>query len=134
MNNGVRWCLLLICILALGSCSLPGGCDVDGYRTAIKPLVDEYSDAFDTAGQTSRIALPGVISQLQDIRRRTEATEVSPCLTEAHSYLVASMDDTIEAFLLFMGQGEEEDVNEKIVLAQRNLEIYDMKLKAVIDK
>lgn len=79
----------------------------DILTNAMKAMDDAYArweDAVRVAESTSRISLSTPVATLQSIRRETQELTVPPCMDEAKSTLVKSMDLTIEGFLTFMTQ------------------------------
>jgi len=76
------------------------------YDKAILPLNDvlaRYKDAMDLAGKTSRIALAAPVSNLQNLKRETDALVVPACLGLAKGNLTTGMNAINTAFLNFMG-------------------------------
>jgi hypothetical protein len=65
-------------------------------------VVQRWSDAFRVASATPKIALAGPVSQLQAIRRDAVNTEVPDCLLLGKLALMESMNETLEAFIMFM--------------------------------
>ena len=118
--------LLLVLSLALVSCGAK--CNLEDYTTVVEPLVAEWDDTIDIANQTPRMSLANVISDLQDIKRQTDNAEIPECFEESHSFLIKSMDFTIEGFLAFMGQEDDDVVSQKFNLAETNFETYMMRL------
>jgi hypothetical protein len=77
-------------------------------RTALSRQADRWSDAVKLAAMTPAMALSGPVSKLQDYRRETKETTVSPCAGDARDLLSRSMEHTIAGFLAFMGARPEE--------------------------
>lgn len=73
--------------------------EVDGGLAAI---YKEWNDAVDIANGTARIALPGPVAKLQEIKRRAESYVVTECLESSKKSMITGMDKMIDAFLLFM--------------------------------
>lgn len=124
--------LLLILSLALVSCGTK--CDLEDYTIVVEPLLTEWDDTIDIANQTPRMSLVNVISDLQDIKRQTDIAEIPECFEDSHSFLIKSMNFTIEGFLAFMGQEDDEVVGQKFSLADTNFETYMMRLAQIAEE
>lgn len=81
---------------------------IDTAMGQLQGLTRRWDDAEKLASTTSRIALSTPVSELQSIKRDTEAAVVPPCLAKSKSELVASMDGVIDAYLTFMGDSDAE--------------------------
>lgn len=93
------------------------------YHELILLRVSEWDDLVKVANSTGRIALAGVITQLQEVKREVAALEIPDGLQvrRAHGYLVDHMDYTIDAFLLFMGGEPDSTVTAKFKQADAAL-------------
>ena len=65
-------------------------------------LLSRWNDASKIAGATSRIALAGPVSNLQNLKREAENLAMPECLDGGGASLVKSMDNTVQAYLVFM--------------------------------
>ncbi len=126
--------LILVLGILLVSCSFGTSCNEEDYNAVVEPLLQEWDDSISIANQTPRMGLPNVIPDLQDIKRRTAALEIPECFEEAHSFLILYMEYTIDGFLAFMGQEDDEVVNQKFNLAETNFETYLMRLTQTIEE
>lgn len=97
------------------------------YRKELGGFLQVWSDDVKLAGSTARIALPNVIAKLQEDRRKLEEMQATPCVTFAQAYLYASMDDTINGFLSFMGKDETMS-SYYANRANKNLEVFEQKI------
>ena len=77
-------------------------CTRDDYLDSTEALVHEWTDAVAIAAATSRIALSGPVSDLQDIHRRSETLPIRDCYQSVHQHLVSYQAATIDAFLGYM--------------------------------
>jgi hypothetical protein len=68
--------------------------------------LDEWQDAVKVAGATGRIALSGPVANLQAIRRKLDAIEVSDCLKEPKANLYQAYGGIINMFLGHMRKEE----------------------------
>ena len=123
-----RFMVFLVFCITLTSCG--NACDTGEYYTIVSPLLQEWDDATSVAHRTSRIALPGTLSNLQAIKRRTERLKIPECFEDAHSFLIKSMYYTIEGFLAFAGDADDIKVRQKFSLAQTSTETWLLKLKS----
>jgi len=87
----------------------------------MEPFIDKWDDAIVIAESTSRMSLAPQIENLQEIRRETEDLKISDCADEAHEALIAYMDQTIDAFIAFLGQEDDEKVNRLFSSAQDSM-------------
>src|SRR3990167_1914466 len=78
------------------------------------------------AGNTPRIALGPVVSNMQELRRRADRLSPPDCAYFAKDYLVQYMDYTIEGYLNFMA---DEPANYKFDEADRLFEKYVEEMK-----
>jgi hypothetical protein len=69
---------------------------------ALIALYRRWIDAERLAGSTARIALAGPVSQLQALRRETEALSVPSCVSDARSRLRELVSRTVDVHLAFM--------------------------------
>jgi hypothetical protein len=86
------------------------GCSPKEARAAVDvmtPLIEEFSDHFDRAGSTSRIALSPVIGDMQRTLRDLRSQEVPSCATAIQADLGEAWDTAIDAALAF--QSDEPD-------------------------
>lgn len=81
-------------------------------------LVKRWLDASKLANNTSRIALANPISNLQEIKRETEALVVKECLQEAKGKLVSGMNMVIDGYIAFMGNDKESMPAKTIIKGQ----------------
>jgi hypothetical protein len=94
-------------------------------------IKERWDDGYKLASSTSRIALSGPVSILQSIKRDLKHIEVSRCLNDAKDHLDDHMEATINMFMAFMGQEEEQQYISGM-LAQVYLMEYETKLNACI--
>lgn len=74
---------------------------------ALDGIYERWGDAIRVADATSRIALSTPVATLQNIRREAQELTVAPCMDEAKTTLINSMDLTIEGFFIFMTNKDE---------------------------
>jgi len=119
MKN-LAWILIALVILSLvAGCG--SKCTKEDYMEKMEPFIDKWDDAIVIAESTSRMSLAPQIENLQEIRRETEDLKISDCADEAHEALIAYMDQTIDAFIAFLGQEDDEKVNRLFSSAQDSM-------------
>ena len=122
-----RYVLVVVAVLAL----LVSGCsDRCAKRETVEfldqfdDIVNRWADTNDLASSTARIGLAPVIQQMQGLKNEVDNLEdICPAATEFKEQMVESMDLTIEAYLMFMGDESEADVAAKFNEAGTALEI-----------
>jgi len=83
------------------------GCEPDDAKATldkINPIAVEFSDAFDRAGASSRIALDGPISSMQEARREVEQVKLPRCGEALRRVLHDGYQAAIDAFIAFQSQ------------------------------
>jgi len=117
--------LSLVLVLVLGTGTgwyyFYGPCGtkvIDGAADQITSLLTRWLDAARLADTTSRIALSGPVSSLQQIRRDTDDIQVPSCLRLAKGHMVVGMDYAIDGFLLFMGEASDDQISSRFDLAE----------------
>ncbi len=123
---------IFACIGAYAGMAMQFGPDPQGWTTAegrcryqsrsyvagLKPLITEWDDANQLAGQTSRIALSPQIARLQELRRRAADLPGPSCINEVRTLATEYMDATIDSYLSFMAQDPDMTVNNAFIQAQ----------------
>ena len=98
---------LLLLALLLTACGPK--CSSEEYIELTQPLLEEWDDQVKIANNTSRIALPDQISELQSIARDFNRLELKDCYIPVQDRTVKYMDEIIDAFIAFMSQEENYD-------------------------
>ncbi|ENX00437.1 hypothetical protein F900_02108 [Acinetobacter modestus] len=75
----------------------------------LKKLVTSFHDQRELSNKVMRVALAQPISELQKIKRDTEAKKYSGCLEASRLIYVSSMNLTNEAILTFLAEGSDKD-------------------------
>lgn len=83
------------------------------YIEATDDLLSRWTDAYRLAANTSRIALSPLVQRMQDMRSEAARQDVPRCVQAIHDKLLDSMDATIDAYLIFMGDGDESETSDK---------------------
>ena len=105
-------CLIVVGLVMLVVSVLFVGCNpsrqpVIDYLTAAGDLLGEWSDTFNRAASTGRIALSPVIGDLQRVMRTYESLDPPEECVKLHTNVISSMDSAVDGFLAFMSQEDE---------------------------
>lgn len=84
-----------------------------GYVEETDDLLGRWADTYRLAANTSRIALSPLVQRMQDMRSEAAKQDVPGCAKDIHAHLLDSMDSTIDAYLIFMGDGTESETGAK---------------------
>lgn len=116
--------VLAVFILAAGAgyawYSTSGPCGTKLVASAVQDLSglhDDFNDYVEIASSTSRIALTGPVTEMQNIKKEAQSLIVPTCLDHARSLLVDSMSANVSGFLLFMAQEKDSLILEKMQAA-----------------
>lgn len=120
--------LVLLSLLVVGcSAEVDDYCPPEGANSAMtefQEIMLRWNDANDIAGATPRMSLGPAVADLQEIKRDAGKVEYPPCLTESYSYLYDGMDYAIKAFIGFMGDEPESEINSDFRMAASAFNIY----------
>lgn len=101
--------LLTGCATAMAPVATPTCAEVSAdYVAQLDIILPEWDDATLLASNTPRVGLPGVVSDLQGIARRVEALEPPECAQDTHAQLLLLTQGTVEGFMSFMAQDEDD--------------------------
>lgn len=113
---------------------LQSSCGVNNVRAATSALngqVNVYADAYQMASLSAPAAMMSPVTQMQQILMDTKEVAVPACLQTAKTELVTSMEDGIRAFLAFMEQEPEVEVQRLIEKSSTHLDNFTTELEAV---
>ena len=142
MTKRFAWHVNLIALLLLSACSTPAAAartatpDPDPCSSANLPStvqgINDLMGEFDaTSAQISASAseqLPGIISDLQRLRRAAEDLNVPPCLGALKKHQLNHMNLTIQALLVFMGGADRDTLNSGLELARTEHDLYSLEM------
>lgn len=94
-------------------------------------IMEEWTDAIQIAESTPRINLTGPIQELQTIKRKAHFIKVPDCMVEPKKSLILSMENAIEAFIIFMADSDENRTDALFDQAKTNLSTYTTQLQGV---
>ncbi len=72
-----------------------------------KPLFLGYADTLKVAFSSSRVALPSLVREMQELHREWERLHPPQCMREYWEYIGESMGCNIDGFLAFMAREDE---------------------------
>lgn len=75
-------------------------------RAKLDDVMDRWNDVSIVASRTSKIALSGVVQDMQSLRREADKLVVTPCLTRAQANLLVGMDSELTGYLKFMADSD----------------------------
>jgi hypothetical protein len=104
----------------------PGPSELNIYTSAMAPILQRWEDTCTLAGSTQRIALSGVISQMQLIKRDAQVVTVPANLKEVHNGLLDSMGDTIQGYLYFLTQTDDSIVDLSLLMGENRYNLYEL--------
>lgn len=139
-----RW---LVPVLAVIAVLVVGGLFASGYwytqygpcgKSRVNDSLEElrasakkFVDANDIASSTGRIALSGPVGRMQDVRAELENIETPACLEKAKKDLVAGMEDSIQAYILFMQEGEDAYIKNRFDSSAENFTSAAVEMKRI---
>jgi len=89
----------------------------------------EWDDALELAGSTSRINLPPRIAELQSLRRNIQTQEWPKCAKPGQEHLISGMNSMIDGFILFLDSDNAEGLSEsKIAIGKSEFILFSMEL------
>jgi len=88
----------------------------------------EFDVAASEISATAAEQLPGVISNLQRMRRLAEDLEIPPCLGTLKKHQLNHMNLTIQTLLVFMGGADRDTLNSGMALARKEHELYSLEM------
>ena len=122
--------IVLVATLTAVSCAEPTCYEqTEEYRAAADDIADRFSDATDIAISTPRLGLAGPIAELQAIAREVDDLVVPECASATQNALVQGVNGTIDAFLSFSSQDDDEIVNQKMKDAAYYMGLYEEQME-----
>lgn len=73
-------------------------CDAQTWWDAVDPIIVEFLDTAEIAGQTSRVSLSPIVLEMRRIYRRYEDVEYPSCIRQAYFDLLFGMDYAVDGF------------------------------------
>ena len=106
-------------------------CSPQNLPVTVQPVNDlmrEFEDASQLASNLPAQQLPGVISNLQRIRREAEDVRIPACLQTLKSHQLNHMNLLIQTLLAFVGGTDQETLNNGLEMARREHELYSLEI------
>lgn len=92
----------------------------------------EFDDASSLAASRPREELGDAIAELQRIRRDTEDQPTPNCLADLRTFQVSHMNTVINTLIAFMGQTDQQVVDNGIALARQQHDRYTLELARLL--
>lgn len=81
-------------------------CWKDEWWEEADPMIVNFLDVAETATQTSRMSLSGVILEMQQIYRNFQRVDRPECVADVQRNIESGMESAVQAFNDFLGQSE----------------------------
>lgn len=94
----------------------------------VNDLMREFEDASHLAGDVPAQQLPGVISNLQRIRRDAEDVKIPACLAALKTHQLNHMNLMIQTLLALLGGSNGEALNSGLDLARKEHDLYSLEI------
>lgn len=89
----------------------------------------EWDDALELAGSTSRMNLPPRIAELQSLRRNIQIQEWPKCAKPGQEHLISGMNSIIDGFILFLDSDNPEILAEsKLAIGKSEFTLFSLEL------
>jgi hypothetical protein len=94
----------------------------------LNDLMREFDDASQLASNTPAQQLPGVISNLQRIRRSAEDTHIPACLRDLKTHQLNHMNLMIQTLIAFVGGASNDELNTGLENARKEHDLYSLEI------
>lgn len=91
---------------------------------AKKIVTTDWDAAYKLASQSPRMSLTVPISNMQAARKAASEIETPECLKVAAEHLLTAMDNSINGFLAFLGNKDDDTVNDYLNSAGEKMKSY----------
>ena len=98
----------------------------------INNLMREFDDASQPASNLPTQQLPGVISDLQRIRRNAEDTTIPACLESLKTHQLNHMNLMIQTLLAFVGGADQEALNKGFAMSRDEHDLYSLEMARLL--
>lgn len=106
-------------------------CSTQNLPNTVRDINDLMRHFDDTSAQVAGISiqeLPGVISELQRIRRDAEDLQIPACLATLKTHQLNHMNLTIQALLAFIGGADQQTLNTGLEQARQEHDLYALEI------
>lgn len=115
--------------------STPDPCAPENVEVEVQKVhryMREFDDASSLAASRPREELADAIAELQRIRRETEDQLTPGCLADLRTFQVSHMNTVINTLIAFMGQNDQQVVDQGIALARQQHDRYTLELARLL--
>ena len=116
---------------ALTATSGDNPCSPDNLPTTVQGINDlmrEFDDASQLASNTPMQQLPGIISDLQRIRRDVEDAQIPVCLGTLKTHQLNHMNLMIQTLIAFVGGASQEELKNGLEMARKEHDLYSLEI------
>ena len=106
-------------------------CSSKNLPTTVKGLNDlmrEFDDASQRVSTTPPQEWPGIIANLQSIRREVEDSQIPICLGELKTHQLNHMNLVIQALIAFVGGASEDELKAGLENARKEHDLYSLEI------
>jgi hypothetical protein len=93
-----------------------------------QPMAERWDDATKLADSTPRMGLAPQIAAMQTIRREAQALDAPSCAEQAKQFLLAAMDASVNAYIAFLGQQPDTEVQAGFATANQAMNRFQNEL------
>jgi hypothetical protein len=114
--------VIISLVLLVASCSKPQASCAEltqEYRDQVMQLADKWDSANALANNSPRMQLVTPISSLQNIRNEYNNLTVPECAQKTHASMLNYMDATIDGFMAFLSDEDDNIVNSHFTRADQ---------------
>ena len=106
-------------------------CAPQNLPTTVQPLNDlmrEFDSTSQAVSKTPAQQLPGIISNLQRIRRNVEDTQIPVCLGALKTHQLNHMNLMIQTLIAFVAGASKEELDAGLENARREHDLYSLEI------
>ena len=94
----------------------------------VNDLMQEFDESSQQVSYTPIEQLPGIISNLQRIRRAAEDTQIPACLGQLKTHQLNHMNLMIQTLIAFVGGASKEELNTGLENARKEHDLYSLEI------
>jgi hypothetical protein len=102
--------------------------NLPGTVQPVNDLMREFEDASQLASNLPAAQLPGVISNLQRIRREAEDVQIPACLATLKTHQLNHMNLMIQTLLAFVGGADQAALTDGLERARTEHDLYSLEI------
>jgi len=118
-----------------GTTWTPDPCIAENTQATIKPINDlqrEFDDITLLASNVAREQLPGLITEMQRVRREAEDQIVPPCLSTLKTHQLTHMNTVIDTMIAFVGGADSATLSNGIAQAGEAHDLYTLEMARLL--